>query len=246
MQFYLGTHVYTWLYHITDIPLFLSYNTLRKVKTYKSAQTDWALDSAGFSELSKYGTWVKTENDYIRDLLKYQEQLGRLQWAAPQDWMCEPVIIAKTGKTVQYHQERTIESVLSLRSRLAGGVHIIPVLQGYTPAEYLTHVEMYDRAGFNLTQESLVGVGSVCRRQSSNDIAMLFETLHTRYAVKMHGFGVKKDGIRKSKQYLASSDSLAWSFNARYNPPLTGCTHKNCANCIHYARKWYKEIQDIL
>ncbi len=41
---------------------------------------------------------------YIEATEQYQIEVGNLQWAAPQDWMCEPWIVAKTGLTVEYHQ----------------------------------------------------------------------------------------------------------------------------------------------
>jgi hypothetical protein len=56
------------------------------------------------------------------------------------------------------------------------------------------------------------------------------------------GFGVKKSGLASYGVHLASADSLAWSFNARRNRPLPGCTHKSCANCLRYALRWREEI----
>ncbi len=34
---------------------------------------------------------------------RYRDEIGCLLWAAPQDWMCEPWITAKTGLTVAEH-----------------------------------------------------------------------------------------------------------------------------------------------
>jgi len=40
-------------------------------------------------------------------------------------------------------------------------------------------------------------------------------------------------------QITITTDSLAWSYGARYSPPLQGCRgHKNCANCLTYALSW--------
>ena len=51
-------------------------------------------------------------------------------WAAPQDWMCEPAIIAKTGLAVVEHQRRTVTNFLELQA-LAPDLPFIPVLHGW-------------------------------------------------------------------------------------------------------------------
>ncbi len=42
--------------------------------------------------------------------------------------------------------------------------------------------------------------------------------------------------------YLESADSMAWSFSARRAPPLPGHSHKDCANCLEYALRWYEKL----
>jgi hypothetical protein len=40
---------------------------------------------------------------------------------------------------------------------------------------------------------------------------------------------------------------MAWSYAARRQPPLPGCTgHKNCANCLSYATRWRAKVCDVL
>jgi len=41
---------------------------------------------------------------------------------------------------------------------------------------------------------------------------------------------------------LTSADSMAWSFWARYDAPLEGCTHQSCANCRIYALQWREKV----
>jgi hypothetical protein len=60
--------------------------------------------------------------------------------------------------------------------------------------------------------------------------------------VRLHGFGVKKAGIESYGDYMASADSMAWSYRARRSWPLPGCTHKSCANCPRYALRWRDEL----
>lgn len=155
------------------------------------------------------------------------------------DWMCEPAVRQKTGKTVYQHQSLTLANYCKLMT-LAPELPWIPVLQGWTMGEYLHHVEMYAAAGVDLTKEAVVGVGSVCRRQHTMRAGHLFTWLADD-GLKLHGFGLKITGIRDYGQHLVSADSMAWSLNARKSPPLPECGHKSCANCMRYALKWRKD-----
>lgn len=239
MRFLLGTHEPAWLGRV-DVPLFVSHRRLVRQKTYPRARCRWALDSGGFTEIGQYGRFETSSAQYATAVGRYHDEIGRLAWAAPQDWMCEPAMLAKTGLTVAEHQARTIDSVLHLNATVYG-VQVIPVLQGYTLADYLDHVERYATAGIDLTKEALVGVGSVCRRQSTDEIQTIFEAL-AGLGLRLHGFGVKTLGLRRYARHLASADSMAWSLNARNRPPLPGHTHKSCTNCPVWALRWRDRI----
>src|SRR5579859_3066357 len=115
--FYLGTHEVAWLSRFS-VPLMVSHRRLSRFPRrtpWRPAATRWALDSGGFSELTLYGTWRTPEAEYGESVATYQAEIGRLDWAAPQDWMCEPIMLARTGLSVSHHQGRTVESVCSLR-----------------------------------------------------------------------------------------------------------------------------------
>jgi hypothetical protein len=85
---------------------------------------------------------------------------------------------------------------------------------------------------------STVGVGTVCRRQSGKEGAAIVTRLAAE-GLRLHGFGFKITGLRAVGDQLASADSMAWSYAARRQAPLPGCTgHINCANCLRYATKW--------
>lgn len=239
MLFYLGTHEPSWITRL-DVPLFLSRRRLIRQGKWPKAKCRWSLDSGGFTELSMKGAWGVTPEQYAQEAKGWADQLGGLDWASPQDWMCEPWILEKTGKTVEEHQRLTIQSVLRLRE-LEPSVHWVPVLQGWAIGDYFNHLEMYSRAGFDLTQERVVGVGSVCRRQGTTEATELFKGLHA-CGLKLHGFGLKLKGLKDSAEYLASADSMAWSYNARKNPPLPGCTHPRCNNCILWATRWREKL----
>ena len=114
----------------------------------------------------------------------------------------------------------------------------VPVLQGWTQSDYLRHVDAYARAGVDLTIEPTVGVGSVCRRQHTGQIAAIVASLA---GLQLHGFGVKTSGLAKYSAYLASADSMAWSATGRREP---GCSpsHRNEANCSTFAHRWRERV----
>jgi hypothetical protein len=211
------------------------------VKSPPRALGPWALDSGGFTELSLYGDWQTTPAEYVAEVRRWRDEVGQLRWAAIQDWMCEPFILEKTGGCVASHQRRTVQSYLEL-SALAPELPWLPVVQGWGPADYLRHADQYGRVGVDLASLPAVGLGSVCRRQHTEGAEDIIRELHGR-GIKPHAFGFKLSGLRRSARYLASADSMAWSFDARRSPPLPGCRHGeggrgSCANCLRYALWW--------
>jgi hypothetical protein len=235
MVFYLGAHQPHWLWR-AGFPLFVSHRQLARRKQLRPASCRWALDSGGFTELSLHGKWITPADSYAAAVSRYAGQIGRLDFAAPQDWMCEPFMIERTRLSVREHQDRTVASYLELR-RIAPGLPFIPVLQGWRLADYLACADLYAAEGIDLAALPLVGLGSVCRRQSTGEIAAIVGTL-ARRRIRLHGFGVKTGGLHLYGP-RASADSMAWSYAARRLAPLPGCTgHKNCANCLVYATRW--------
>ena len=243
LTFYLGTHRPNWLWTIHDVPLFISHRVLKDRKSrFPRATTPWALDSGGFTELNLFGRWETSPEEYVDSVRRYADELGHLEWASPQDWMCEPWVTAKTGLTVADHQARTVENYLTLRD-LAPDLPFIPVLQGWELDDYHRHADIYAANGVDLTTEPVVGIGSVCRRQATGQIAGIFDSLRER-GLKMHGFGVKSAGLAQYADQLVSADSLAWSYRARQDARagIRHCAKKTCANCLHYALAWRERL----
>lgn len=240
MTFYLGTHETGWLSR-AGVPLFVSRRRLARRTTLPVAMAPWALDSGGFTELNLNGRWETSPQQYAGEALRYAAEIGRLDWAAIQDWMCEPVVLAKTGKSIAEHQELSTASYLDL-TWIAPDVPWCPVVQGWHPDDYLAHIDLYRSAGVNLTSLPIVGVGSVCRRQGTREVRDIFAGLRG-LGLNLHGFGLKVQGLRRCARMLESADSLAWSFRARKERrPMDGCTHSSCANCLRFALAWRKEV----
>lgn len=238
--FYLGTHEPGWLFK-PGPPLFVSHRRLARLTNLRRTARRWCLDSGAFTELSMHGKYVTSPAEYAEAVARYSNEVNGMVWAAPQDWMCEPFMLTRTGLTVLDHQWRTIESYLKLRDHAP----IIPVLQGWTINDYVAHVHMYAESGVDLARVPVVGLGSVCRRQATAEIGGIARELHS-YGLRLHGFGVKTLGLVRYGEYLVSADSMAWSQQARREPPLPGHTHGNCANCITYAHRWRTNLIDRL
>jgi hypothetical protein len=243
--FYLGTHMPHWLER-TNVPLFVSHRRLSGRRTMPRARGPWALDSGGFTELSMFGEWRTGTRTYVSAVRRYAAEIGNLAWASPQDWMCEPGILEKTGLTVADHQRRTVDNYLRLRD-LAADLPFVPVLQGWQLDDYRRHVDTYTAAGVDLHAEPTVGVGSVCRRQHTGQIEQVLAALAAE-GLRLHGFGLKVGGLRAGAHHLASADSMAWSARGRrVQPPTCGSiTHKSEANCLTFALDWRDHVLDVI
>ncbi len=240
--FYLGTHHPNWLGSVRQ-RLCVSRVRLTERKTFPRATVPWMLDSGAFSEIGTHGHWRTSPKQYAADVRRFSREIGLLAHVGPQDWMCEPVMLKKTGLTVAEHQSRTTVNYLRLRDLGVPG--LFPVLQGWTADDYLRHIDLYERH-VDLGRLPLVGVGSVCRRQGGDEIADLLRRLHDQ-GLRLHGFGVKVQGLMKIACSLTSADSMAWSYAARRQAPLPGCTsHINCANCERYALAWRAQVVHLI
>lgn len=193
----------------------ISINRLRTRK--KPVECDDVLvDSGAFTELEKYGHYRHGVEEYAAQLRRlHDEGVVKISAATAQDYMCEPWMLEKTGLDIPTHQRLTIERYDAL---LACGLpfHILPVLQGYAPQDYVRHIRDY---GDRLTHGMWVGVGSVCKRNGSPEkvVEVLAAIKTIRPDLRVHGFGVKLTSLMHPgvRDYLYSADSMAWSFSAR-------------------------------
>ncbi|MCO1574995.1 hypothetical protein M8C13_04380 [Crossiella sp. SN42] len=255
LDFLLGSHQPAWL-EAAAVPLFISDTRLQDRMTLPKASGRWALDSGGFTMIQRFGHWTGTAQGYVDRVRRYHDEIGHLAWCAPRDWMCEPEAIhggqigpltfVGTGLSVEEHQRRTVASVLELRE-LAPELPWIPVVQGYTPAEYEHCVGLYDRAGIDLTREPLVALGSVCRRQGTAEAHRIIRALRAHGIHRLHGFGVKTTGLLRYGHLLSSADSLSWSDRARHEDhPICGEIHprggQRCNNCLPWALDWRNRL----
>jgi hypothetical protein len=237
-----------------DCRLFVSHSQLRDRKSLfpKAVVPGWALDSMGFTILQKYGQWTISPREYAEATARYDREIGRMEWAAGQDHMCETAVIyggawngqhfagtrqfidpdSKLGypELVRVHQRLTVENLLVLNElwpQVSDSRNPIkPTLQGRVgdPGSYLEHAAMYEEAGIHLADYPVVGVGSVCRIQATSAIGRLARGL-APLNLSLHWFGLKLAGLPAVWPHVGSHDSQAWGVDARRGARMDGCTH---------------------
>lgn len=249
----------------------------RRVSPLPPARHRYCVDSGGFSELQKHGLWRRSAVEYVARVRTIVSQLGPelCDWVAQQDCMCEDLVIyggigprgvvfkgtrqmrglapgdPEQDRTtaVRIHQKLSVENYVEL-VRLAPEIRFLPVLQGQTLEDYEHCDQLFKEAGVDLASAPAVGLGSVCRRQATEEIEEIVDHFHAKgYA--LHGFGVKTLGLGRYGPKLASADSLAWSEDARrrggpghdaVHLPFHSHTRGNCANCAGYAVWWHQQL----
>jgi hypothetical protein len=274
--FYLGCSQTTWLEADPDpgqdaAPLFIAVHRLRRYlrnKRWPRPTCTWAMDSGGFNHVRMNGGWTLSAGDYAEQVWEHDQHLPGLSFAASQDWMCEPQILARTGLTVLEHQERTVANYIELCrqwerlveergaargdqacpvGRMAERCPFMPVLQGWSETEYLRCADMFEASGVHLPDCQIVGLGSVCRRQATSTVVRLVERIKDELSVNLHGFGVRRPGLRAYGELLSSADSHAWSYAARRRETL--CRHGEVRwerNCRRYAMQWRAAVLEGL
>jgi hypothetical protein len=213
MRFYVGLHQPSDARHIARS--FISWRRLLGRKK-PLGEGEKIIDSGAFTEIAMHGGYRADVAGYAAEINRWASIEGdRLVAAVSQDYMCEPAMLERTGLTIERHQELTIERYDALRA-LVSAVYIMPVLQGYAPADYVRHVEMY---GERLSFGAYVGVGSICKRNGTPVAVerVLGAIKAARPDLRLHGFGLKTTALEWAtvRDLLFSGDSMAWSYAAR-------------------------------
>jgi hypothetical protein len=255
-----------------DVPLCVSRVRLEGRRRMPRGVGRWLLDSGAFTELQRFGRWTVSVEEYVDCVRRIIDGVGVMPDAvAPTDFMCEPDVIlgrrdvpvgssrwyhgtrelrglsdgdpeTDLDRAVYIHQQRTVLSFVRLLE-LAPDLPWMPVLQGWSPESYGRCRDWYRLLGVDLAAFPMVGVGSVCRRQATAEIAQIAAPF-AEENLPLHGFGLKKAGLVRYSALFASADSQAWSMNAMHKPRLRECTHPalSCQNCPTYALRWREEL----
>lgn len=212
MRFYVGLHQPSDAMHFKRA--FISINRVRERKSCVHAG-EWIMDSGAFRELEKFGGYRHSPAEFASDVNRIAALNPTLIMVVSQDYMCEPIMLKKTGLTIADHQRLTVERYDAIVP--CTNIYVMPVLQGYSLTSYLDHLHMY---GDRLKSGMVVGVGSICKR--NGDPEQIRKILHAikreRPELRLHGFGLKSTALASGivRSCLYSADSMAWSFAARH------------------------------
>lgn len=213
MEFFLGLHQPSDARHFPEQPVCISVHRLARRRSGFPVWR-WMLDSGAFTTIATHGGYPEAVGVYAAQINRWAS-VGQLAWAVAQDYMCEPIMLRKTGLTVSDHQRLTIERYDALVA-VGCAVPILPVLQGYRPIEYVAHIAQY---GDRLPPGARVGVGSVCKRNADpREILHVLRAIRSvRPDLRLHGFGLKVTALSHPviRSWFASADSMAWSYAAR-------------------------------
>lgn len=159
------------------------------------------LDSGGFVAAQRWGDFPFSEDEYASWL-----EIMNPTWCATMDYCLEPELERQDKTRFLYNTVEKAERLITGRPHLPW----VPVIQGYEIEDYLHCVELYRETGL---LRPYMGVGSLCRRESSVDpivLALGRALPETRF----HLFGIKLNNLGSPivRRFAASSDSGAWSW----------------------------------
>lgn len=196
---------------------FISIARLRRRKSdFVPPKQEWGMDCAGFMEVFLKGEYQSAPEEFAVEASGWANRIPGCTFVASQDYMCEEVVLAKTGGTVESHQRKTIERYDRIKAAWRSEADLMPVLQGFQLREYLRHIDAY---GYRLSEGMKVGVGSVCKRNRNiTEIEDILGAIHDRRPdLELHGFGLKTTALKSPfvRARLRRADSMAGAFHAR-------------------------------
>lgn len=195
------------------------------------------LDSAGFVAAARYGGFPWSLADYVALAAAYP-----FRWWASADY-CVEAEVAQDREEVIDRLARTIRANRECR-RLAQDHGItdtlMPVIQGRRPTDYERCIEaLWD----SLTPGSLIGVGSMCRRDIHGPEGLIAVIDHLDQllpaGVRLHAFGVKGTALPFLLPFghrIASIDSQAYGVSARQDARRLGVAKSDRFVAGHLAR----------
>ncbi len=224
-----------------------------------------ALDSAGFVAMrqwSQRGRQSGMGGVYAWSLEQYLQLVCDVwpRWYSAPDACVEPEI-APDAAAVRERCDLTIELLEQCllmawhySSRMDAQFRPpVPVLQGWRESDYRTSLqrtlEVWDTCTDGTRFErspTLIGIGSVCRRQLHHPEHGLYRILDAvakdlPAGTKLHLFGVKGaavETIRAHYPMVASVDSMAWDFGARVAARKQGVSN-SMAHRLGHLERWH-------
>jgi len=172
------------------------------------------IDCGGYSFFHKFGEYQTSDREYLEYIEKVQPDMWALR-----DYPCESSILRRHGTNVDEQIERTVDNHANLCDLLDDwdlDGEIFSVVQGWEPKDYEICIDMMRDRGIPLKN---VGIGSVCGRDSSEDVVEIIRRVSNEAdPQKLHTFGVKTDVLQfeEARSLLTSTDSQAFEFSSMY------------------------------
>lgn len=219
-----------------ELGFMLSANRIRRRKKEILTDGKWMLDSGAFTQISRFGKFLISEDEYV-DIIKRHEDKN-LVCAATQDYMCEPDILKKTGKTIRQHIRMTVQRYFNIlkKMRKAGcRTMLLPVLQGIDAEDYMECLALYEEGWWKLQNQlgflyrfggeefarpHRIGIGSMCKRNGNpGEVEAILDKMEYDLAnFHVHLFGFKTTGLNikwEIASRIHSADSFAYSMRSR-------------------------------
>lgn len=221
------------------------------------SELDFALDSAGYTGILNFqrnGVQEGIAGIFPWSYTAYMEfaNLSGCSWYSQAD-LCVEQAVAKNREAIDYRIRATatiMEGMLQIlyewQNELARSCNStvvanmlrppVPVLQGRNVSDYLFSLELlnsvWDRWHGWLDTPTLIGIGSMCRRDlhdAEEGLYPILETLSRNFpsGSRAHCFGVKNLALNELPKmgFIASSDSMAWDFNSRVKAHKQGVSN---------------------
>jgi len=187
--------------------------------------TDHVIDAGGYNVQSTFADrWgnlkvepSKVESELESDAPFYPwtveeyhewaaENSDEFEWVTVMDYACEDRFSELWS--VDERVEATIDNTVEHYSH-DPDYNVLPVLQGRSVEEY---VQSYERLKDQGIPVDHVGIGTVCRLSSTEEIIELENNVRERIDANIiHGFGVKVDSFSRGARF-DSADSAAWVY----------------------------------
>lgn len=194
-------------------------------------ETDFALDSAGFTAVHRWqtqGTQAGMAGVFPWTCAQYVEfaNLSGASWYSQPDLCCEPAV-ASNASEIDFRVRATatllegvLRQIFAWQCELAkdSSANVVanllrppvPVLQGWSIDDYLRSLDLLDEVWSRwqpwLAPPKLIGLGSVCRRDLHHPKHGLFAILaglegRLPAGARLHLFGVKGAALSQVKMY---------------------------------------------
>ncbi len=190
------------------------------------------VDSGGYPKTMKKwgGEYPTSDSDYLDYVEKYEPKLFALR-----DYPCEKSLLRDLNRTVEDHQEKTLERHINLleeRNERSLKSEPVAVLQGRSPNDYVKCIELFKD---HSVLTDYIGIGTLCGRSVNDVIRKVVKTVRNQLPdKKIHAFGVKGDALEILSIYrkLDSADSLAYDDNNATFPRVSGTQRKSFRDCV--------------